>query len=52
MATSSAANAERFLADRAAPLCSMDIADSFEQLRKVLQNMDLSINQAAPNAYM
>ncbi|KAL0570305.1 hypothetical protein V5O48_011656 [Marasmius crinis-equi] len=29
---SSAANTERFLADRAAPLCSLDVAQSFAQL--------------------
>ncbi|KAF8201843.1 aflatoxin-detoxifizyme [Pholiota molesta] len=32
MANAAATNAERFLADRAAPLCSLDIANSFEQL--------------------
>ncbi|KAF9482745.1 aflatoxin-detoxifizyme [Pholiota conissans] len=32
MASTAAVNAERFLADRAAPLCSLDIATSFEQL--------------------
>lgn len=30
------ANSERFFADRAAPLCSMDIAKSFGQLRSVV----------------
>lgn len=31
--TSAAVNADRFLADRAAPICGLDIGRSFEQLR-------------------
>ena len=31
--TSAIVNAERFLADRAAPICGLDAGKSFEQLR-------------------
>jgi len=33
MTTSAAINAERFLADRTAPVCSLEIGTSFAQLR-------------------
>lgn len=34
--TSASVHAERFLADRAAPLCRLEVAQSFDQLRRVL----------------
>lgn len=43
MANSTVIQAERFLADRAAPLCSLDVAKSFELLRLVLSNFMRSI---------
>lgn len=39
MASSATIQAERFLADRSAPLCGLDIAKSFELLRSVLRNL-------------
>jgi dipeptidyl-peptidase-3 len=35
MASAAALNAERFLADKAAPICGLDVAKSFALLRYI-----------------